>query len=224
MMLPRVILHNAISADGRMDRVDPDLGLFYGIASRFEEEATLAGSNTMMTAYGEEASEPDEGDYAPPRLKPDDNRPLLVVPDSRGRLRNWHLLRKERFWRDVIALVSSSTPGDYLDYLDKLHVEYIMAGDDHVDIRAALEELNSRHGVKVVRADCGGILNGILLREGLVNEVSLLVEPALIGGMSSHYVFQAPDLDSAEGVIALKLKHLEKIDGDVVWLLYEVAE
>ena len=45
-MLPRVIIHNQASVDGRMDWVVPDLGLFYGIASRFGEEATLAGSNT----------------------------------------------------------------------------------------------------------------------------------------------------------------------------------
>jgi 2,5-diamino-6-(ribosylamino)-4(3H)-pyrimidinone 5'-phosphate reductase len=28
-MLPRVILHNAVSIDGRIDWLDPDIGLLY---------------------------------------------------------------------------------------------------------------------------------------------------------------------------------------------------
>ena len=221
--MPKVVLHNETSVDGRMDWVAPDLGLFYGVASRFGEDATLAGSNTMLKAYEGEDTEPKDEDYLPKQHDPGDTRPLLVVPDSRGRLRTWHLLRKERFWRDAVALVSSSTPREYLDYLEKLHVDHIMAGEDHVDLRAALEELSSRYGVKVVRADCGGTLNGVLLREGLVSEVSLLVEPRLIGGTSPHYVFCAPELTSAENTLDLKLLQVERLEGDVVWLHYKVV-
>jgi 2,5-diamino-6-(ribosylamino)-4(3H)-pyrimidinone 5'-phosphate reductase len=46
-MLPRVILHNAVSLDGRIDWLTPDVGLFYELASRWKEDATLASSNTI---------------------------------------------------------------------------------------------------------------------------------------------------------------------------------
>jgi 2,5-diamino-6-(ribosylamino)-4(3H)-pyrimidinone 5'-phosphate reductase len=122
----------------------------------------------------------------------------------------------------VLALCSQSTPDTYLDYLQERHVEYIVAGQDRVDLRAALEELNARHGVQLVRVDSGGILNGVLLRAGLVDEVSVLVNPSLVGGTTPRSIFQAPDLTSAEGVIKLRLAHVEKMEGDVVWLRYEV--
>jgi 2,5-diamino-6-(ribosylamino)-4(3H)-pyrimidinone 5'-phosphate reductase len=223
-MLPRVILHNALSVDGRFDWITPDLALFYGVAVSFEEEATLAGSNTIIAGYSEEDLELDLESYEPPQRDADSSLPLLVIPDSRGRVKAWHLLRKEQYWRDAMALVSTATPEEYLAYLDKLGVDYIVAGDDHVDMRAALEELNSRYGIKVVRADCGGTLNGVLLREDLVDKVSLLLNPCLVGGKESRSMFIAPELTSAECVIDLRLKRMEKLEGDVVWLLYEVIK
>jgi 2,5-diamino-6-(ribosylamino)-4(3H)-pyrimidinone 5'-phosphate reductase len=224
-MLPRVIIHNQVSVDGRFDWITPDLALFYGVAASFEEEATLAGSNTIVAGYPDETTWLGLGmEYDPPQRDRGGDLPLLVIPDSRGRIRVWHLLREEQYWRDALALVSNATPREYLDYLEKLRVDYIVAGDDHVDMRAALEELNSRYGVKVVRADCGGTLNGVLLREGLVDEVSVLLSPCLVGGTELRSIFIAPELASAEETIDLRLQRMEKLDGDVVWLLYKVVK
>jgi 2,5-diamino-6-(ribosylamino)-4(3H)-pyrimidinone 5'-phosphate reductase len=211
-----------VSLDGRFDWITPDLGRFYQLASHWDEDATLAGSETFLAAYdGEDAP---EGDAAPPERDPDDPRPLLVIPDSRGRLRIWQQLRKEPYWRDAVALCSESTPQEYLDYLKGLSVDHIVAGDDYVDLRIALEELNSRFGVEVVRVDSGGTLNGALLRAGLVDEVSLLVEPCLVGGTELRSIFHAPDLSSPDGMIELELTHFERMDDGVVWLRYDVVK
>lgn len=224
-MLPHVVLHNEISVDGRMDWLTVDMGLYYGLAARWEADAMLSGSNTLLNAYPpEQMQEEDEAVFEPPLRDPDDARQLLVIVDSRGRLRNWHLLRREPYWRDVVALCSHSTPGTFLDYLDKRHIDYIVAGDDRVDLRAALKELKTRYGVKLVRVDSGGILNGVLLRSGLVDEVSILVNPSLVGGTTPRSIFQAPDLTSPEQVILLRLTHVEQMEGDVVWLRYEVLK
>jgi 2,5-diamino-6-(ribosylamino)-4(3H)-pyrimidinone 5'-phosphate reductase len=221
-MLPRVILHNEVSLDGRFDWITPDLGRFYQLASRWDEDATLAGSETFLAAYDREDA--PEGDTTPPKRDPDDPRPLLVIPDSRGRLRIWQQLRKEPYWRDAVALCSESTPQEYMDYLKGLAVEHIVAGDDHVDLRTALEELNARYGVKVVRVDSGGTLNGALLRAGLVDEVSVLIEPRLVGGTALKSIFHAPDLTSPDVVIELELTYFERLSDGVVWLRYDVVK
>jgi 2,5-diamino-6-(ribosylamino)-4(3H)-pyrimidinone 5'-phosphate reductase len=222
-MLPRVVLHNEMSVDGRLDWLTVDMGLYYSLAERWQADAMLSGSNTLLNAYPPEAvAEGDQAAFEPPEKDPDDPSQLLVVVDSRGRLRNWHLLRREPYWRDVVALCSRATPGAYLDYLQERHVAYIIAGEDHVDLRAALQELNARHGVQLVRVDSGGTLNGVLLRAGLVDEVSVLVNPSLVGGTTPRSIFQAPDLTSNQGVVKLKLNHIERIEGDVVWLRYDV--
>jgi 2,5-diamino-6-(ribosylamino)-4(3H)-pyrimidinone 5'-phosphate reductase len=222
-MLPRVILHNAVSLDGRIDWIAADVGLFYELAARWSEDASLAGSDTMLNPPDEVPPE-DDSAFEPPQRDPGDRRPLLVIPDSRGRVRTWHFWRRQPYWRDMLALCSRATPREYLDYLEKRHVEYIVAGDDRVDLRRALEELNARYGVRVVRADSGGTLNGVLLRAGLVDEVSLLVHPSLVGGVSPRSMFRAADLTGPEGVIPLRLTHVEQLSGDVVWLRYEVVK
>ena len=159
--------------------------------------------------------------------------PLLVIPDSRGRIRTWHYLKSLPYWRHFVALCSENTPKDYLNYLKERHLDCIIAGEDRVDLREALEELNLRYGVKVVRVDAGGTLNGLLLRQGLVSEVSLLIYPSLVGGETPSSIFRAPDLPAvtapqiaagagSEGAISLRLIETERLKGDVMWLRYEI--
>lgn len=224
-MLPRVILHNMVSVDGRTDWFTPDIGLYYEIASRFDEDAMLSGSNTILAMpTEEEKAEQADQISEPAETGAGAARRLLVVVDSRGRVQNWQFLRKQPYWRDVVALCSGTTPQSQLEYLEREQVAYIVTGEEHVDLRAALEELNGRYGVQVVRVDSGGILNGLLLQAGLVDEVSVLIDPSLVGGTSPRSIFTAPDLASSEGVIGLELMHFERFEGDVVWLRYEVVK
>ena len=225
-MLPRVILHIGVSLDGRIDWSCGDIGLYYELAGHWPADAMLSGSNTLLAAYRMSGGNPeeDEGPLEAPEKVPGDPRQLLVVVDSRGRIRQWNYWRRQPYWRDVMALCSRSTPQAALDYLRGKGVEFIVAGDEHVDLRAALEELAARCGVKVVRVDSGGTLNGVLLRAGLVDEVSVIVDPCLTGGMTPRSMFVAPDLASADGIIPLKLMHVEVVRTDTVWLRYEVVK
>jgi len=220
-MLPKIIIHNAVSVDGRIDWFQADIEKFYDLTSEWNEDATLAGSDTLIAAYADRTEEENMESFNREKDS-DDNRPLLIVPDSRGRVKKWHMLVNEPYWRDIIVLVSKSTPGEYLEYLNQRHIEYITAGEEHIDYKTALEEINNRFGVNTIRVDSGGTLNGVLLRAGLVSEVSILVHPFLVGGTSPRSIFRSPDLDSSEGVIELKLSNIKKLDGDLIWIRYEV--
>jgi len=222
-MLPHVILHIGMSIDGRIDWGVGDEGLYYELAAHFNADVMLTGSRTMLTAYASQDIPQEDDEPLESRELHPLHVPLLVVVDSRGQVRGWSQIKKEPYWRNAMALCSRSTPLEYLDYLQKRHVEYVVMGDERVDLRAALEELNARYGVKTVRVDSGGILNGALLRAGLVDEVSVLIGPCLVGGTTPRSIFVAPDLTSAEGVIPLKLIHMEAVRGDTIWLRYEAV-
>jgi 2,5-diamino-6-(ribosylamino)-4(3H)-pyrimidinone 5'-phosphate reductase len=222
-MKPKVIVFNAISMDGRIDWFTADIGLFYGLASRCQEDATLAGCDTLLNPHEEIPAETqDDLALLPPN--PGDDRPILVVPDSRGRLRSWHYWRKQPYWRDYVVLGTDATPPGHLTYLQQRGIKYIAAGRDHVDFAYALEQLNVRFGVKRVRVDSGGTLNGVLLRSGLVDEVHLLMHPALVGGTTPKSFFRANDLAAADQVISLRLKAVEKQPDDILLLSYEVVK
>ena len=55
-MLPRVVMFNEISVDGRIDGFSVDMGRYCGLAARWEADAMLSGSNTLLDAYGPEQS------------------------------------------------------------------------------------------------------------------------------------------------------------------------
>jgi 2,5-diamino-6-(ribosylamino)-4(3H)-pyrimidinone 5'-phosphate reductase len=132
------------------------------------------------------------------------------------------MLRNQPYWRDAVALVSLATPEEYLTYLEAEGVEFILTGEDQVDLQAALEALYCRHGVRTVRVDSGGTLNGVLLREGLVDEISLLIDPSLVGGKSPRSFFVAPDLNSSEDLIDLRLTHVEQLRDGIIWARYDL--
>lgn len=217
---PWVVIHNAVSVDGRIDRFAPDMSLFYELAGRFHEAATLVGSETILRSPD---AAPDDDDSPPvPAPGRSDRRPLLVVPDSRGRVRSWRRLLGSGHWRKGVALVTTQTPVSYVEEMDRIGVDVITRGDEHVDLGGALFDLRERYGVDVVRVDSGGTLNGALLRAGLADEVSVVVHPALVGGTSPRSLYRAADLESDSGVLFLHLCSVERVGGGAVWLRYEV--
>lgn len=224
MARPYVILHNAVSLDGRIDGFEIDLGQFYGLASEFAEDASLAGNRTICDP-DQPVPEETEAERAPaPPPAADDHRPLLVVPDSRGRVRNWHALRKAGHWRDFVSLCTDRTPKRHLDYLRARGIHVVVAGKDKVDFPRALAALRGRFGVKRLRVDSGGVLNGVLLREGLVEEVSVLVYPIIVGGAPPRSIFQALEpARPGKWTAALHLDSAWALDNGVAWLRYRVA-
>ncbi|RJP77203.1 MAG: RibD family protein [Candidatus Zixiibacteriota bacterium] len=221
-MLPKVILHSAVSVDGRLDHFQPSLELYYSLAGRFGEDLTLLGADTLLAVPPGEIPPEDDSAFKPLSPAPDDPRPLAAVVDSRGRVRLWHALKAWPYWRGHVALISASTPVEHRAYLRERHIETIETGDTRVDLRSALEILAERYRVKTVRVDAGGSLNGALLRAGVVAEISVLWHPALVGGESPKSLFRAPDLAGPDGVIPLQLTSVETLDGGVVWGRWEV--
>jgi 2,5-diamino-6-(ribosylamino)-4(3H)-pyrimidinone 5'-phosphate reductase len=222
--LPRVIIHNEVSLDGRVTGLDVHMGLYYELALRFVEDATLAGADTILAAPDEVERETEE-DLAAFAKEPDeDRRPYLVIPDSRGRVRTWHMLRRWPYWGRFIALVSDTTPVPYLEYLDDRNIDHVRAGTDHVNLGRALEELHDRYGIKVVRTDSGGTLNGILFKEGLVDEVSVLLNASLVGDPGTTPFIRAPPDWSGRDAVKLKLTFVEEMDDSTVWLRYDLVK
>ena len=223
-MRPYVTLHNAVSLDGRLlEWGMVDMGLYYGLIGAFKEDATLAGAETLLAGAAHEGVSVDPSDVVPVEAAPGDGRPLLVVPDSRGRIRIWRWILSQQYWRGGVALCSTSTPAEHQSYLERVGVERITAGTGPVDLEAALTELRERYGVERVRVDSGGTLNGVLLKLGLVNEVSLLVAPVLLGDDSSRPFYRTPALAESGAHVGLRLVHQERLEGDNLWLRYEVV-
>ncbi len=222
-MLPYVVLHMGISVDGRIDWGGGSDNPYYELVEQFGVDTDISGSNTISTAQFPDNPQKVLGKvYDDWIIKP--SRPLLAIIDSKGKIKNWEIIQKQPWWKGYVSLCSEETPISHLEYLKEVGIRTIITGEQHVDLRAALEKLNAQFGTQKVRVDSGGILNGILLRAGLVDEVSVVISPSLVGGMSPKTMFVAPDLETEEGVIPLVLIAIEKIRDRYVWLRYKVQK
>jgi 2,5-diamino-6-(ribosylamino)-4(3H)-pyrimidinone 5'-phosphate reductase len=226
-MLPNVILHTATSLDGRITGFPADLEQYYTLAASWNPDAILFGSETVLAAVRDNPDLEVPPDHDEMFRHPEgelDPRPLLVIADSRGRVRCWDAIRKWPYMRDVLALCSSSTPREYLDYLNERKIGTIIAGSDRKEMRAALEVLNRDFGVATVRADSGGTLNSVLLQAGVVDEVSVLIHPYLAGGSPDPTLFDPVKAGFQDLQIPLVHHHTEVLANGIVWLRYFVKK
>ena len=86
---PRVIIHNLISLDGRLDGFPADVGLYYELAARLQHQAVLTGSGTILAAAASQGIDMAGEDPPPPPGPPPQasarkagEAPLLVAVDS----------------------------------------------------------------------------------------------------------------------------------------------
>lgn len=221
-MLPKVILHTAASLDGRITNFPADLELYYMLAAQWNPDAVLFGSSTILAAPTLEIPAEHREMFTPPPGQPDP-RPLMVVADSRGRVRCWEQLKTWPYVRGFIALCSASTPRDYAEYLASCGVALITAGDRQVDMFLALEDLNKQFGVRTVRADSGGTLNSVLLSAGLVDTVSVLIHPCIAGGKPEPTLSDPLRAGITELGVALTLRSCEVKKNGIIWAQYAVT-
>ena len=205
MERPYVVTHLAVSLDGATTGFEVDLGRFYGLVGTWDEDVTLTGADTILAQEAALRAERGPG--------PAPDGALLAVVDGRGRVSAWEELRQSGYWRDVLAVFTESTP----PRPDGFGVEEFVAGSGRVDLAAVLAELTER-GADTVRVDSGGRLVSALLDRGLLDEVSLLVHPVLVGEGSERRWF-------ASDAARQRLQRLDctTFDDGVVWLRYRVV-
>lgn len=227
---PRVVVHMASSIDGRIQEkrwsaLDGDLG-YEAVHADLKGEAWMCGRVTMR-GYTR-GSPADDRDPAPvPRtdhIARTDAGGYAVALDFSGRL-HWG-------WRNdiegdhVVVVLGEGVADEHLNGLIASGVSYLFAGRDQLDLALALGKLRTHFGIGRLLVEGGGGINGAFLKAGLVDEISLLLAPAIDGGRGVPAVF---DYDVTEGddpagkAVRLSLTGCEAMPNGVVRLRYEVA-
>ena len=218
MKAPKVILHSSVSLDGSLLGFDVDMEAHYTIVGNYKADVHLIGSNTIVAGikmFYPEIPREEPGDFHKPQRSA--NLPLWVIPDTTGKLRGLHhVYRRFELCRDIVVLVSHKTPRNYLRYLEERDYDYHIVGDHHIECAQALDHLSRQYHAKIILTDTGRILNCLLLNQGLVNEISLLVHPVIVG--EDRYTL----MGGIAGKIELKLIGTKKLKDGKVWLTYKV--
>lgn len=216
----KVIMHNSVSLDGSFINfeVSPEfMGLHYQIAANFGNSVRLFGSNTarvsieMFGGFTPETSEDFEAPQKPGSLSP------WVVVDSKAILKDkLHYFRRSEYCGDLAVLVAGNTCPEYLDYLAARNYDYFVSGEERVDLEKAVEWIASHYQLDTVMVDSGSALTNAMLNRGLVDEISLLILPAIVG-QSGQNLF-----DKVAGPLRLTMMKQEELSAGHTWLLYHV--
>ncbi len=215
----KTIMHNSVSLDGSFINFDVDMGLHYQLASRFKADAHLIGSETVR-AGGELYGIPPEKETDFIKPERDSGLPYWIIVDSKGKTKGLlHTCRSFEFCKDVIVLISRKTSGDFINYLKERNYDYLICGDIRVNLKKAYDALTEKYKISIIMVDSGPTLNGVLLDTGLIDEISLLVFPVLVGNRSDKLLAQ---LNFGNDNISLRLLEHEYLDKGLVLLRYQV--
>jgi riboflavin biosynthesis pyrimidine reductase len=194
------------------------------VHATYEADAWLCGRVTMEQhfAAGTRSDEEIAREYdGPPRedfVAPGTHDSLAIAVDPRGKL----------LWNSgdvdgdhVVTVLTHRVANEYLSLLREHGVSYLLAGQEDVDLPLALEKIGARFGVRTLMVEGGGGINGSFLRDGLIDEVSLLIAPVADGRVGTPSVFNVVGPDVAPGRLALE--SVERRADDLVWLRYRVV-
>lgn len=102
-----------------------------------------------------------------------------------------------------------------------LHIVY----QEKISLKAMLEILKSRFGCERLTVQSGGTLNGLFLREKLLDYVDIVVAPVLIGGKETSTLIDGQSLTSSEELHklgVLKLQECIVLENSYLRLRYKV--
>lgn len=232
MNRPYVICHMVTSIDGKVTGkflsapgCDKSTELYYQINRDYKADAYACGRITMEGSFTG-GWYPDLSQY--PEVRPDPVWMDFVVDgltgfyavafDPHGRL-GWKSNRIIDADEDpgydkaqIIEVVTQQVDPRYLGYLEAMEIPYIFAGETEIDIGEALFKLKMYFGIEKLLLEGGSILNGAFQRAGVIDELSLVVDP-VIADAEDKPLFMDSGLEN------YILANVKNHDG-IVWMNY----
>jgi 2,5-diamino-6-(ribosylamino)-4(3H)-pyrimidinone 5'-phosphate reductase len=213
----RVVVNAAMSADGKISSRERTQVAISGPEDfervdrlRAESDAVMVGVGTVLaddpslTLTNSHNREQRVSEGQP-------SNPARVVADSRIRTPPDAEILDDS--APTYLLCSEEAPTDFMEQMGDAGATVIAAGDDRVDLVAALETLEDE-GIDQLMVEGGGELIFSLFAADLVDDLSVFVGPTIIGGRD------APTLADGEGFVEdfpeLSLDAVERIDDGVL--------
>jgi 2,5-diamino-6-(ribosylamino)-4(3H)-pyrimidinone 5'-phosphate reductase len=225
---PRVICHMMMSVDGRIVTdgwpVSPAARRHYELVhASYDADGWMCGRITMEPFARQVRSEEEvahERTTDRPRddfRAPGEHDSFAFAIDASGRLA-WESNDIEG--DHVVAVLSERVSDAYLTFLRERGVSYLLAGSSDIDLRATLQKIGAIFGVRTLMLEGGGRINGGMLREGLIDEVSVLIAPVADGRIGTPALFDVDGDHATPG--KLLLEGVEQRADGIVWLRYRV--
>lgn len=207
---PHVILSAAISVDGKIATKTGDSNLSSKIDKirvhklRSKVDAILIGQNTLRR---------DDPILSVRYAK--GRNPIRIILDSRGKISSKSKIIKTCNKIPTILAVSKKISNKNLQRLKKYPLEIIVTGENKVNLKQLLKQLEKRK-IKKLLLEGGGTVNWEFIKQGLFDEIIVTVTPFLIGGTKSISLVQGLGFSKISKSTKLKLKKIKQQKNELV--------
>lgn len=226
---PETTLFLMVSVDGKItsgdsDVLDPDkdwrriVGVKEGISQYYalERQTDLHSLNTgrVMAKIGvnERTDEPKKMAAS------------FIIIDNKPHLQESGLRYLSKCVR-TLYLVTSNKDHPVHKVAGRLDNVIVLENNSHVDLEGVLETMRAEHGIERITIQSGGTLNAAFLRKRLIDHVSVIIAPLLVGGKDTSTLVDGESLHSLDDLLqikALKLVSCDVLDHSYIHLKYDV--
>ena len=205
--LPYIRTKIAASIDGKTALMNGDSQWISSIKSRDDVQLWRARSCAIVTSIDTViADDPSLNVRIDDFL--DNNQPARVILDSQLRIKSHYKILK--------------LPGDVIVYsLKQVHNDPIFEGiienmeehDGHVSLEAVFRDLAKKE-VNEVMFECGGILNGVLLKQNFIDEIIIYLAPCILGDQANN-MFSLPVISVMSDRYDFNLAQVDKTGDNI---------
>jgi riboflavin biosynthesis pyrimidine reductase len=228
-MKPHVSILMVTSIDGRLHpsrfTTSPD-GTRRDWSGQYEKVHASLRANAWLVGRVTMAEMSKAGPHAPPgpwkvqrpiHVANTDATTFAVALDPSGRL---HFQGANLSGDHIIVLVGRDTPDSHLAELAADGVSYIVSAGAEFDIPSMLDVLVREFGITHLVVEGGAKTNGALLAARVVDELRVLIAPALDGAEHAQGIVDYRN--GLAGVVRMQFKSADVLDHGVVQLTYAV--
>ena len=235
-MKPKVICHIMGSVDGKVlverwskpygDTPMTDLLKTYSqIGSQLGTDAWTFGKNTITEIFNEKfkSSQGCSSQNTTSVFKGQrQSHRMFISIDPEADIRyTSNCLRGD----NILAVVDKYASDEYLAFLRNMDISYVVV-ENISNLADILEMLNSEFGITYISLQGGGVLNGGMLAQGMIDELSYVMYPGIDGTGDSVSIFNyiGSSTESPMDRQSLKLMSVEQKTGGIVWLRYKIQK
>jgi 2,5-diamino-6-(ribosylamino)-4(3H)-pyrimidinone 5'-phosphate reductase len=224
-MKPHVVCHMFTSLDGKIRQtiwgMKDHHKYFEEPAAKIKADAWLVGRVTMQEFSSKRKHKLRKGGASISKEDFVATQPLkkfAVVIDPSGKC----------FWdtnnvstEHVIEVLTEKVSSAYLTHLRDKNVSYVFGGKKELNLNLVLRKLYKLFGIRHLRIDGGGHVNGAFLKAGLIDELSLVVAPLVDGTTGNLSSFEVDNKFGKRKATHFRLKSFKRIYNDFLWLRYK---
>lgn len=144
----------------------------------------------------------DEVEKTPVTFVIIDNKPHLNLSGIK------YLLKRSQ----KLIVVTSNSGHPAFDVKDAYDLEVIFYDGGEIDFKDLFVRLRRDFKAERVTIQSGGTLNAVLLRGGLIDHISIVVAPVLVGGEYTPTLIDGESLHTEEDLVKIKPLNLVKCD------------